>query len=112
MSQRTARHDQRSKSEDEDVDDLQARQPERKQGVRPHQPVSQPVGDGGVSPDNPDEPDDGEFELIGDDDLSDVDLGPAAPNFTDPDAPSGRIRKITRQSVRDTGRRKRSPAGG
>ena len=105
MSQRTARHDPHARSGDEDVDDLKTRQPERKHGARPHQPVGQPAGDGGVSPDEPDEPDEGEFELIGDDDLSDVDLGPAAPNFTDPDAPSGRTRKITRQSVRDTGRR-------
>lgn len=78
MSQRPARHDPRAKPGDEDIDDLQARQPERKQGARPHQP---------------DEPGDGEFELVSDDDLSDIDLGPAAPNFTDPDAPSGRIRK-------------------
>jgi hypothetical protein len=97
MSQPTARHDPRAKSADEDVDDLQARQPERRQGVRPHQPVGQPAEDGGGSPDEPDE---GEFELIGDDDLGDVDLGPAAPGFTDPDAPSGRIRKITRESGR------------
>jgi hypothetical protein len=102
MSQRTARHDPGAKSGDEDVEDLQARQPERKQGVRPYPPVSQPAGDGGVSPD---EPDGGEFELIGDDDLGDVDLGPAAPGFTDPDAPSGRIRTITRESGRDAGRR-------
>lgn len=90
MSQRTATHDPRAKSADEDVDDLQARQPERRQRARSHQPTSQPAGDGGTGPD---EPDDGEFELIGGNDLSDVDLGPAAPGFTDPDAPSGRIRK-------------------
>ena len=94
MSQRTARHDPRAESGDEDVDDLQARQPERKQGVRPRQPVAQPADDDGASPD---EPQDGEFGLIGDDDLGDADLGPAAPGFTDPDAPSGRIRKITRK---------------
>jgi hypothetical protein len=104
MSQRTARQDPRAKSGPEDVDDLKASQPQREQGVRPHQPISQPAGDGGVSPGEPGEPDEGEFELIGDDDLGDVDLGPAAPNFTDPDAPSGRIRKITRKSVRDTGK--------
>jgi hypothetical protein len=102
MSQHTARHDSRAKSGDEDVDDVQARQPERDQGARPHQRVGQPDGDGGTSPGEPDE---GEFELIGGDDLSDTDLGPAAPNFTDPDAPSGRIRKITRESGRDTRRR-------
>ena len=101
MSQRTARQDPRAKSGDEDVDDLQARQPEREQGARPHQPVGQPADDGGTSPD---QPDDGEFELIGDGDLSDTDLGPAAPNFTDPDAPSGQIRKITRESGRGTRR--------
>jgi len=105
MSQRTASHDPRAESGDEDVDDLQSRQPERKQGVRPHQPVSQLAGDGGVHPGEPGEPDEGEFELIGDDDLGDVDLGPAAPNFTDPDAPSGRVRKITRKSGHDAGRR-------
>jgi hypothetical protein len=101
MSQRTERHDPRAEPGDEDVDDLQARQPERKRDVRAHQPVSQPT-DGGVSPGEPDE---GEFELIGDDDLGDADLGPAAPNFTDPDAPAGRIRKMARRSGRDTWRR-------
>jgi len=90
MSQHTTRHDPRTTSEDEDVAGLRARQPERKQSVLPHQPVGQPTSDGGPSPD---EPDDGEFELIGDDDLGIADLGPAAPNFTDPDAPSGRVRK-------------------
>jgi hypothetical protein len=102
MSQRTARQDPRAKSGDEDVDDQQTRHPERKQGVRPHQPVSQSADDGGVSPHQPTEPTEpaephepveGEFELIGGDDLSDVDLGPASPKFTDPDAPSGRMRK-------------------
>jgi hypothetical protein len=90
MSQNTARHDSHAKSEDEDVADPRARQPGHKHGVRPRQPGSQPAGDGGVSPDEPGE---GEFELIGDDDLGAADLGPAAPNVRDPDADSGRIRK-------------------
>jgi hypothetical protein len=81
------------KSEDEDTDDLQARQPKRRQGMGPHQAAGQPADDGGASPDEPDER---ESDLIGDDDLSAADLGPAAPNFTDPDASSGRIRKIAR----------------
>lgn len=93
MSQNTARHDPRAKPEDdEDVARPQARQQEHKQRPRPRQPVGQPSGDGGVGPDEPDE---GEFELIGDNDLGPADLGPADPNFTDPDAGSGRIRKIT-----------------
>jgi len=98
MSQNTARHGPHTRSEDEDATDRPtgrpARQPARGQAVRPrrgHQPVGQPGGDGGVSPDEPDE---GEFELIGDDDLGAADLGPAAPNATDPDADSGRVRKI------------------
>jgi hypothetical protein len=90
MSQRTARPEPSVTSGDEEVDGLRARQPERKQGVRPHQPAGQVADDGGASPDEPDE---GEFELVGDDDLGAADLGPAAPGFTDPDAPSGRIRK-------------------
>jgi hypothetical protein len=112
MSQHTARYDQHARREDEDVADRQARQPEREQGAHPRQPVAQPPADGGMSPDEPDE---GEFELIGDDDLGaadlgpadlgPADLGPAAPNFRDPDAGSGRIRKITRESGRDTGTR-------
>jgi hypothetical protein len=61
--------------------------------VRPGQPVGQSAGDGGVSPDGPDE---SEFELIGDNGLGAADLGPAAPNPPDPDAGSGRVRKITR----------------
>jgi hypothetical protein len=77
MSQSTARHDAHAKSGDEDVADPPARRPAPRQGS--------------VSPDEPDE---GEFELIGDDDLGAADLGPAAPNFADPDAGSGRIRKV------------------
>lgn len=92
MSQNTARHDPRARSEDEDVANPQARQPRHKQRVRPRQPVGQPTGDGGVGPDEPDE---GEFELIGDNDLGPADLGPADPNATNPDAGSGWIRKIT-----------------
>jgi hypothetical protein len=102
MSQNTARHDPHAKSRDGDVADPRARQPEHKQGVRPRQPVGQPPGDGGVSPDEPDE---GEFELIGDNDLGAADLGPFGPNAPDPDADSGRVRKITRDSGRGTGRR-------
>ena len=92
MSQTTARYDPHARSEDEEVAAPQARQPRHKQDARPRQPVGQPAGDGGMSPDEPDED---EFELIGDDDLGAADLGPAAPNATDPDAGSGRIRKIT-----------------
>jgi hypothetical protein len=92
MSQNMARHDPHARSGDEDVADPQARQPEHKLGVRPRRPVGQPADDGGVGPDEPDE---GEFELIGDDDLGAADLGPAAPNAHDPDADSGRIRKMT-----------------
>ena len=60
-----------------------------------------PAGDGGVGPDEPGE---GEFELIGDNDLGAADLGPAAPGARDPDAGSGRMRKITTDRGRDTGR--------
>jgi hypothetical protein len=89
MSQSTARHDPGAKSEDEEVASPQSGQAAR---VRPRRPMGQPVGDGGVSPDEPDERG---FELIGDDDLGPADLGPADPNATDPDADSGRVRKIT-----------------
>jgi hypothetical protein len=92
MSQHTARHEPSARSEDEDIAGPQALQPEHKQRVRPRHPVGQPAGDGGVGPDGPD---DGEFELAGDNDLSPADLGPADPNATDPDADSGRVRKIT-----------------
>jgi hypothetical protein len=101
MSQNTTRHDPHAKSRDEDVADMEARQPEHRQGHRPRQPVGQPAGDGGVSPD---EPGDDEFELIGDNDLGAADLGPLGPNAPDPDAGSGRIRKITQEGGRDTGR--------
>jgi hypothetical protein len=102
MSQNTTRHDSHAKSRDEDDADLGARQPEHRQGHRPRQPVGQqPAGDGPVSPD---EPDDDEFELIGGDDLGAADLGPLGPNAHDPDAGSGRIRKIAREGGRDTGR--------
>jgi hypothetical protein len=94
VSQNTARHDTHAKSADEDVADPLPRQPEHKQDVRPRGPVGQPPGDGGVSPDEPDE---GEFQLIGDDDLGAADLGPADPGYADPDADSGRVRKIARE---------------
>jgi len=100
MSQNTTRHDPHAKSRDEDSD-IEARQSEHRQGHRPRQPVGQPAGDGAVSPD---EPDDDEFELIGGDDLGAADLGPLGPNAHDPDAGSGRIRKIAREGGRDTGR--------
>jgi len=92
MSQNTSRRDPHARPGDEDVAYAQARQPEHKQSVRPRQPVGQPADDAGVGPDEPDE---GEFELIGDNDLGAADLGPAAPNARDPDAGSGRVRKIT-----------------
>jgi hypothetical protein len=97
MSQNAARHDPHAKSRDEEVVGLRARQPEHEQGVRPRQPVGQPAGDGGVRPDEPDEPDEDEFELIGDNDLGAADLGPFGPNADDPDAGSGRVRKIAPQ---------------
>lgn len=91
MNQSAARHDPRAMSEDEDdVADLRARRPEHRQDGKPGQPVGQPTGDGGIGPDDPDE---SEFELAGDDDLGPTDLGPAAPDYRDPDARSGRPRK-------------------
>jgi hypothetical protein len=91
MSQNTARRDPHAKAEDADLAEPRARQTEHKQEVRPRRPIAQPAGDGGVSPDVPDED---EIELIGGiDDLSPADLGPAAPNAHDPDADSGRPRK-------------------
>ena len=101
MSQNTTRHEPHAKSRDEDVADMGARPSEQRQGHRPRQPVGQPAGDGAASPD---EPDDDEFELIGGDDLGAADLGPLGPNAHDPDAGSGRIRKIAREGGRDTGR--------
>jgi hypothetical protein len=95
MTQTTARHDPHANPEDDAVYP-QASHPEHKQDARARQPVAQPPGDGPVSADEPDEPDEHEFHLIGEDDLSPADLGPAAPNATDPDRDSGRPRKITR----------------
>jgi hypothetical protein len=94
MSQNTARHDPRARSGDEDVAGPQAREAGQRQAERARQArqaVGQPGDNDGVSPD---EPGDGEFELIGDDDLGPADLGPAAPGVTDPDAGPGRPRKI------------------
>jgi hypothetical protein len=96
MSQNTTRHDSQAKSRDEDAADLEARRPEHRQRQQPRQPVGQPAGDGGVGPD---EPDDDGFELIGDNDLGAADLGPLGPNAPDPDAGSGRIRKIAQEGV-------------
>ena len=96
MSQTTPRHDAHAKRGDEEVDYPQGRQPEhdqRKQDARSSRPVGKPAGDDPVSPDEPDE---GEFRLTGDDDLSPADLGPLAPNTTDPDAASLQPKKIPR----------------
>jgi hypothetical protein len=93
MSQNTTRHDSHATSQEEDVADMEARRPEHRQGHLPRQPGRRP-SDGGVSPD---EPDDDEVELIGDNDLGAADLGPLGPNAPDPDAGSGRIRKITQE---------------
>jgi len=67
MSQDRARHDPHARPGEEDDVDPQARQPERRQPVplRARPQAGQP-GDDGV---NPDEPDEGESALIGDDDL-------------------------------------------
>jgi hypothetical protein len=102
MSQHTARHDQHARSEDEDVDYPQGRQQERRPAAHPRDPIDQPLGDGGGGPDEPDED---EFGLIGDNDLGAADLGPAAPGARDPDAGSGRMRKIAPDGERDTPRR-------
>ena len=101
MSQNTTRHESHAKSRDEDQDDMRPSHSEHRQSHRPRQPAAQPAGDGAVSPD---EPDDDEFELIGDNDLGAADLGPLGPNAPDPDAGSGRIRKIAQEGGRDTGR--------
>jgi hypothetical protein len=53
-----------------------------------------PGDDPGVAGDEPGNED--EFDIIGDDDLGVADLGPLAPGTVDPDADSGRIRKVTR----------------
>jgi hypothetical protein len=60
---------------------------------RPGGPAA-PGDDSGVTGDEPG--DEEEFDLIGDDDLGIADLGPLAPGAVDPDAGSGRIRKVTR----------------
>jgi hypothetical protein len=101
MSQNTARHDRHVRSEDEDVAFPQARPPEGGAGAQLRQPVGEPAGDAGAGPDEPDED---EFGLIGDNDLGAADLGPAAPGARDPDAGSGRMRKITPGTGRGTGR--------
>ena len=67
--------------------------PGQRQAPRPGGP-SAPGDDSGVTGDEPGDED--EFDLIGDDDLGVADLGPIAPGTVDPDAGSGRIRKVTR----------------
>jgi hypothetical protein len=66
---------------------------DRHLATRPGGPAA-PGDDSGITEDEPDDED--EFDLIGDDDLSPADLGPLAPGTVDPDADSGRIRKVTR----------------
>jgi len=94
MSQHATHQSQRETTDDEDITTTPQRRPRAPgRDVRPGQPAGRPLADGGPPPDGPDE---GEFTLIGDDDLAPADLGPAAPNTRDPDADSGRVRKITR----------------
>lgn len=69
------------------------RQLDRHRGPRPDGPTA-PRNDSGVTGDEPGEED--EFDIIGDDDLGIADLGPIAPGTVDPDADSGRIRKVPR----------------
>jgi hypothetical protein len=59
---------------------------------------SAPGDDSGVTGDEPRDED--EFDLIGDDDLGIADLGPLAPGTVDPDADSGRMRKVTQAEQR------------
>ena len=91
MSQHTARRDPHAKPEDADVTEPRTRRAARKQVVRLRRPVTQPAGDDGVGPDEPDA--DGSELIGGIDDLSAADLGPIAPDARDPDADSGRPRK-------------------
>ena len=93
MSQHTARPDQHGRSEDEDGCRLRTSPATGDRAATAAGPSGEPADDDGVGPDEPDED---EFELIGDNDLGEADLGPAAPDARDPDADSGRIRKITR----------------
>jgi hypothetical protein len=95
MSQPTASHGPQPKpDDDEDVTEPRARRPGQQPGVRHPRPLGQPADDDGAGPGEPD----GDFELAGDDDLGPADLGPLAPNPADPDAASGRVRKIRRES--------------
>jgi hypothetical protein len=64
-----------------------------------HGPQAKPADDDPAIPGEPGE--DPEFVLVGDDDLGAADLGPLGPNATDPDADSGRARKITRPGAAD-----------
>lgn len=91
MNQHTARHGPRAMPGDEAPGHPRARRPERNRAGRPQQPpAGDPAGEDGPVPGGPDED---EFELAGGDDLGAAELGPAAPGFTDPDAPSGQVRK-------------------
>jgi hypothetical protein len=67
--------------------------PDGRQAPRPGGPEA-PGDDAGITGDEPGDED--EFGLIGDDDLGIADLGPIAPGTADPDAGSGRIRKVAR----------------
>jgi len=70
----------------------QGQAPDGHRAPRPGGP-SATGGDFGVTGD--DEPGgEDQFDLIGDDDLGIADLGPIAPGTVDPDAGSGRIRKV------------------
>ena len=102
MSEHAQQHHPRSEPEDDGAPARPAGQPGhgrgRRQALDGHRaprPVSPsaPADDSGVAGDEPGDED--EFGLIGDDDLSPADLGPIAPGTVDPDAGSGRIRKVT-----------------
>lgn len=102
MSEHAQQRHPRSEAEDDDGPGRPAGQPGHGPGhrqapdghrVQRRVSPSAPADDSGVAGDEPGDED--EFDLIGDDDLSPADLGPIAPGTVDPDAGSGRIRKVT-----------------
>jgi hypothetical protein len=98
MSEHAQQRHPRSEPEDDGAPGRPAGQPGHRQAPDGHRSPrrvspSAPGDDSGVTGDEPGDED--EFGLIGDDDLGLADLGPIAPGTRDPDAGSGRIRKVT-----------------
>lgn len=93
MSQNTSRqHTSATPEDEEEAAYPPPRRPTSKEQARPSHPVAHPPD----TDENPDDPDEPAYQLIGDNDLGPADLGPAAPGAPNPDLAAEPPREIPR----------------